>query len=156
VTVIGLTWSTAALAQTIFYIYGAAADTVVLSPQTETGFNSATYTHELNFILSTTYTDNPACNTLGDDTCYTSATNVVNLSDFLAVLTDLSAITFTVNAAIIERNYLVATYRVVHRIKKGISFVETTPNWSAVLSQTAFFIYAAAAVTVTLPTQTET
>ena len=139
---------------------------MVLSPQTETGFNSATYTHELNFILSTTYTDNPACNTLGDDTCYTSATNFVNLSDFLAVLTDLSAITYTVNAAIIERNYLVATYRVVHRIKKGISiigfkaweisFVETIPIWSGVLSQTAFFIYAAAAVTVTLPTQTET
>jgi len=107
------------------------------------------------------------CNTLGNDLCYTTATNVSNLSTYFSVvLTNLSAITFTVNAGIIDRNYLVGTWRVVHRIKKSttiigfnfweISFDEVKPIWSTdALSQSAFFIYAAADVTVTLPAQTE-
>ena len=166
-TVVGPTWSTAAITPSTFYIYASAADIVTLPPQAEVGFNSATYTHELNLISSPTYLGSSECNTLGDDACYTTSTNVLNLSNFSADFTSLSAITFTVNQAIIDRSYLVATWRIVHRIKTSssiigfkaweISFVENTPIWStAALTQTTFYIYSATAATITLPAQTVT
>ena len=119
VAVIAPTWSTAALTQTVFFIYAPNADTVTLPPQTESGFNTASYTHEVFFISSTTYSSSAACNTNGDDTCYTSARNINNISSFSVVLMNLSAITFTVNALITDRNYLSSSWKIVHRIKQG-------------------------------------
>ena len=113
---------------------------MTLPAQTETGFNTASFTHTINVISTPTYIGSAACNTNADDTCFTSATEANNLIDFSAVLTNLSAITFTVKASITDRNYLASTWTVVHRIKQGtivlgfknwdISFGELVPNWS--------------------------
>ena len=118
-TVVRPTWSIEALSQTVFFIYAAADATVTLPLQTETGFNSATYTHTINVISTPMFTGSPACNTNADDTCFTTATEANNISHFSAVLTNLSAITFTVKAAITDRNYLASTWEIVHRIKQA-------------------------------------
>ena len=70
-------------------------------------------------IPTATYAGSTACNTDADDSCFTTATEANSISVFSAVLTNLSEITFTVKAAITDRNYLVGTWTVVHRIKQG-------------------------------------
>ena len=82
-------WSTDALSQSAFFIYAAAAVSITLPSQIETGFNTATFTHTIHVISTPSYTGNTACNTNADDTCFNSATEANNLSVFSADLTDL-------------------------------------------------------------------
>ena len=78
-TVVSPTWSTVDLDQTIFFIYAAADATVTLPPQTETGFNSETYTHTINVISTAKFKENTGCNTYADDMCFTSDTEANNI-----------------------------------------------------------------------------
>ena len=101
------------------------------------------------------------CNTLADDTCFTSATEANNISAFSAVLTNLSAITFTIKAAITDRSYLASTWTVVHRIKHGtivlgfeswdISFGEVLPSWTGSLTPNIATLDMTTALTINLP-----
>jgi hypothetical protein len=113
-------------------------------------------------VISTpTYTSSSACNTLANDTCFTSTTEANNISVFSSVLTNLSAITFTVKAANTDRNYLASNWEIVHRIKQGttvlgfkaweISFGEIAPIWTGALTPNTATLDMTTSLTMSLP-----
>ena len=121
ITVVAPTWLTTPLT-TNFYIYAAAAKTVTLPAQTESGFNTATYTHTVYVLPKTTFDSDPTCQTGGSGACYTSSYDVVTLPVFSADVTNPAAITFTIESMIIDRSYI-SDWMVVHMIKVGIKVI---------------------------------
>ena len=121
ITVVAPTW-VATPFTTNFYIYAAAAKTVTLPAQTESGFNTATYTHTVHVLEKTNYDSDPTCQTGGSGACYTSSYNVDDLPVFSADVANPASITFTIESMIIDRSYI-SDWMVVHMIKVGIKVI---------------------------------